>query len=530
MRGHCLLGRAVRAVAVLAVVSAATTAPADVFNMDPGLTSLEFVTVNDLGNPADPRVMNDGTSDYGAVDYSYRISRYPVTNAQYTVFLNAVDPGGINPNGLYNVNMGTNPRGGITFDDGADDGAKYAAKPDFENKPVNYVSFFSAMRFVNWLENGQGDGGTESGTYEIGDGLSETRAAGARYVVPTEDEWYKAAHHDPMRENGAYWLYPTRSDDIPTVAIADASGDIINPGVNVANYNMGAVWNGVNGNVTTVGSAGPQSAGFYGTFDQGGNVFEWNEAVIDANRGVRGGSWTGGEGSMRATFRSGFGPQSTFNFLGFRVAEIPEPGDDVTPPTVTLITPADGAVFALNEAVAADYFCEDEAGGSGLASCEGTVAAGEPIDTATVGEQHFTVTAVDHAGNSTQVTHTYRVAYDLVGAGGFGPPVANPPALNVARAGSTVPVKWRLPDGMGGFLCDPDVVIGLLVQRIDCGDLTSALGEAEAAPSAGGTRVRCQDGQYIFNWKTARGQAGGCYRLILMLDDGSEHEVLFSLR
>lgn len=51
-------------------------------------------------------------------------------------------------------------------------------------------------------------------------------------------------------------------------------GDISNPGANVANYGNGADWNGLVGNVTTVGSAGPLSYSFYGTADQAGNVFE----------------------------------------------------------------------------------------------------------------------------------------------------------------------------------------------------------------------------------------------------------------
>ena len=59
---------------------------------------------------------------------------------------------------------------------------------------------------------------------------------------------------------------------MPTVATANATGDISNPGTNVANYDLGADWNGQNGNVTTVGTAGADSASFYGTFDQGGNV------------------------------------------------------------------------------------------------------------------------------------------------------------------------------------------------------------------------------------------------------------------
>jgi hypothetical protein len=83
---------------------------------------------------------------------------------------------------------------------------------------------------------------------------------------------------------------------------------------------------------------------------------------------------------------------------------------DVTKPAITLTTPANGATYALNQDVKADYACQDEAGGSALKSCEGTVANGTSIDTASAGQKSFTVTATDNAGNTTSVTHTYRVS------------------------------------------------------------------------------------------------------------------------
>ena len=52
--------------------------------------SIEWVTVDDPSNPADTEVMNDGTTGYGSVPHTYRISKYEVTNAQYVEFLNAV--------------------------------------------------------------------------------------------------------------------------------------------------------------------------------------------------------------------------------------------------------------------------------------------------------------------------------------------------------------------------------------------------------------------------------------------------------
>lgn len=76
----------------------------------------------------------------------------------------------------------------------------------------------------------------------------------------------------------SYWLYPTQSDTVPTVGEAGATGYVSNPGANVANYNAGSDWNGQDGNVTTVGSTAANN--FYGTFDQEGNVSEYNEALI----------------------------------------------------------------------------------------------------------------------------------------------------------------------------------------------------------------------------------------------------------
>jgi hypothetical protein len=60
----------------------------------------------------------------------------------------------------------------------------------------------------------------------------------------SENEWYKAAYHDPVNavaDAGGtpdYWLYPTQSDSAPTVSAANVTGDISNPGTNVANYNF----------------------------------------------------------------------------------------------------------------------------------------------------------------------------------------------------------------------------------------------------------------------------------------------------
>jgi hypothetical protein len=84
------------------------------------------------------------------------------------------------------------------------------------------------------------------------------------------------------------------------------------------------------------------------------------------------------------------------------------PGDDTTPPTIDLRSPVDGAVVRPGDPVEVDFSCAD-AGGSLLASCEGTVPDGELLDTSVPGPVGVTVTAGDNAGNVASVTHTIRV-------------------------------------------------------------------------------------------------------------------------
>lgn len=79
--------------------------------------------------------------------------------------------------------------------------------------------------------------------------------------------------------------------------------------------------------LTDVG-AFSNSAGAYGTFDQGGNVMEWNDAVVDTNqRGVRGGAYDYGADHLQSDFAGGvsLNPVQEFDDVGFRVAVVPEP-------------------------------------------------------------------------------------------------------------------------------------------------------------------------------------------------------------
>ena len=143
---------------------------------------------------------------YGAVSYEYRITTTEVTNAQYTEFLNAVAK--TDTYGLYNSNMGS-MHGGIT-QNGTSGNYSYSLKDNdlnWANRPVVWVDWYNALRFVNWLHNGQLTGAqdattTENGAYDMSLGASVARLAGANYCLPSEDEWYKAAYYSP---EGVYY-------------------------------------------------------------------------------------------------------------------------------------------------------------------------------------------------------------------------------------------------------------------------------------------------------------------------------------
>jgi formylglycine-generating enzyme required for sulfatase activity len=123
---------------------------------------MDWVTIGNPGNTPDYQPNPDGDF-YGDVAYVYRISKYEVTNAQYAEFLNA--KAASDPLGLYNANMGSG-FGGIT-QTGSSGGYAYSAIAGRESMPVNFVSFYDTIRFANWLNNGQGNGGTETGAYTL---------------------------------------------------------------------------------------------------------------------------------------------------------------------------------------------------------------------------------------------------------------------------------------------------------------------------------------------------------------------------
>lgn len=284
-----------------------------------------------VGNPRNP----NSFSLRGRVDYEYRIGKYEVTNAQYAEFLNA-KAATSDPLGLYNNDMSQDFRGGIARTTSSGQFV-YTPKANMGDKPVNYVSFYDAIRFANWLHNGAGTGSTETGAYNLtglvlpGDASDIVRSSQAKWFVPSVNEWHKAAYYEPG--SGAispiddYWRYATRSDSTPTGGtLGGPSFDIGNPGPNVAN------WGQVANMPTTVGSAGSLSKSHYGTYDQTGNIMEWLDTpdfTFPELRWLGGGSWRDTDPTAISGnfYPEAFGTRENAD-TGFRVGAmigVPEP-------------------------------------------------------------------------------------------------------------------------------------------------------------------------------------------------------------
>lgn len=287
---------------------------------------IEMVPVRDAGNAADVRV-GAGSEGFGAVDYDFYLSRFPVTNRQYAEFLNAVAAD--DPNKLWVSSMGSQESGGIgrTGEPGSyhyfilPSGNGMNIGSDMSERPIGYVSFYSAARYTNWLMNGkpfgaQGPETTEDGYYTFAG--PEKLIAVADYLrgseadwiaLPTEDEWYKAAYFSPELNGGAggYFRYPTMNDTPPVPAFPPG-------GTNTANFD-GAV-----GTTADVG-AYKATRSYYGIYDLAGNVWEWNESLeANGNRGRRGGAFNSVSGTFLSSNRYHADPSSTISTFGIRVS------------------------------------------------------------------------------------------------------------------------------------------------------------------------------------------------------------------
>ena len=271
--------------------------------------SITIATVP-VGNPGNAP---DSTPGFGSVAYSYNIGEYDVTSSQYTAFLNAV--AATDTYGVYNSDMaGTTSGNPGIIQSGSSGSYTYSVAAGRGNYPVTDVTFWDTSRFANWLDNGQpngaeGPGTTETGTYTLTPtGIANntvTRNANYTWAVTSENEWYKAAYYTPLggtgNSNPNYWLYPTQSNTISP---------------SQANYTLL--------DTTPVGSYAYPS--YYGTYDQGGDVFQWNESIYRGSfRGLRGGSFDNFYYTLPSNYSLTGDPTDDYSDVGFRVSQVPEP-------------------------------------------------------------------------------------------------------------------------------------------------------------------------------------------------------------
>lgn len=236
------------------------------------------VLIGDPGNSAD-------ANGWGSVEYPFYIGETEVTNSQYAVFLNAVAAN--DTYGLYNPNMGSSINGGIRRS-GEPGSYTYEVKDGFAEKPVNYVSFWDATRFANWMTNGRPNGEqdvatTETGVYNLLERAelailarvdrSQTAMERGGVAVVNDDEWHKAAYYDA--ETRSYREYPTSDGLIPTTETAT-----------VDEQPNGATEDQVTDRVAVVKAKEPNINGVYG---MAGNVREWiDQYYSSTDRGLRG--------------------------------------------------------------------------------------------------------------------------------------------------------------------------------------------------------------------------------------------------
>jgi hypothetical protein len=283
--------------------------------------NMEFVPIGNPGNAAD---ITGSPNPAGAVGYEYGLGKFEVSEEMIT---------------KYNANFGTANSLVITKDTRG------------TNKPATSVSWNEAARFVNWLNTSTGGfAAYKFTTSGVNDNIAlwtdadtldyqaanPYRSKRATYVLPSYNEWYKAAYYDPS--NSTYYDFPTGSNTAPTaVSSGTGSGEAV----------YGQTFVQGPADVDQSGGLSP-----YGVMGLGGNVFEWEESSFDlanssgsSDRGIRGGGWSDiFSVFLSSSTRFSYNPSIEFEDLGFRVASLSSSAPPAVPePSMMVI----GTLFGL---------------------------------------------------------------------------------------------------------------------------------------------------------------------------------------
>lgn len=300
-----------------------------------------WATIGSPGNAPYVGPTPDGStvSPRGQVDYVYRMSKMEVTTAQWVEFANATaamnEPYriGQGPVGAYHI-AGTLPNGHFTY--------ALSNVPNAGLLPVQGITWRNAARYCNWLHNNKGNtlAALETGAYDtstFGQALDAngfpyftdalTHLPGAKFWIPTVNEWVKAAHYDPNRYGpglGGYWNYSTSSDTPPIIG-PESTGGQTNAGY--TNYSDIP---------TFLLGAHPNTTSPWGLLDVSGGSQEWQEDVSSESRRYR--SYDGSYAPTQFTpdsnpldadliySRGSWTANSELSYIGLRVASaVPTP-------------------------------------------------------------------------------------------------------------------------------------------------------------------------------------------------------------
>lgn len=293
------------------------------------LVTIETVEVGDPMN--DPITFN--FEPIGQVATTFRMAKYEVTISDYVTFLNAVAKRGDGANAtviasLYDDRMATDTTiAGIARSGSGTEAAPYvySAIGD-KNKPIAYIDWFSAARFANWMHNGAtATADIESGAYSLAGGFSPyvTRESGAKWWIPSHDEWFKAAYYKGGGTSAGYWMFPTRSDTACETTPSTGTNHANSLQLGVYAVTQATTLDTTQNYLTAVGTY-INSPGPYGTFDQGGNLEEWTENVLYSPtyglRRTRGGAWNSGGLNDDVNPIPTADPTDRTSKIGFRLA------------------------------------------------------------------------------------------------------------------------------------------------------------------------------------------------------------------
>jgi hypothetical protein len=192
---------------------------------------------------------------------------------------------------------------------------------------------------------------------------------------------------------------------------------------------------------------------------------------------------------------------------------------DTSAPTITIFSPASGAFVFTGDTI--NYSCFDA--GSGLAAtggCVGSVPNGTVV-TATSGSQTLTVNAKDNVGHTSSATVTFQIWP----FSGFLQPVDNPPTVNVAKAGSGIPVKFSLGGNRGLNLFASGYPAS---QQVSC-STTAPVDTIESTVTAGQSSLSYDSTSdtYTYTWKTDNSWANTCRELTVKFANGDVRKAEF---